>query len=60
MQVEDFSDLTKVTTEKLMKLRDIAQDYHDDMQSAELEAWNRLQDINHEIINRTRDAEKTV
>lgn len=60
MQVEDFTDLSKVTTEKLMKLRDVAQDYHDEMQSAELEAWNRLQDINHEIVKRTRDAEKAV
>ena len=45
MQVEDFTDLNKVTTEKLMKLREIAQDYHADMQEAELEAWRRLQDL---------------
>lgn len=57
MQVEDFTDLNKVTTEKLMKLRDIAQDYHADMQEAELEAWRRLQDITHEIVKRAKNVQ---
>lgn len=57
MQVEDFTDLSKVTTEKLMKLRDIAQDYHDEMQQAELEAWGRLQDIIHEIVKRAKNVQ---
>ena len=57
MQVEDFTDLSKVTTEKLMKLRDIAQDYNDEMQQAELEAWERLQDIIHEIVKRAKNVQ---
>lgn len=57
MQVEDFTDLSKVTTEKLMKLRDIAQDYHDEMQQSELEAWERLQDIIHEIVKRAKNVQ---
>ncbi len=57
MQVEDFTDLSKVTTEKLMKLRDIAQDYYDEMQQAELEAWERLQDIIHEIVKRAKNVQ---
>lgn len=60
MQVEDFTDLTKVSTEKLLKLRDVAQDFHDEMQQAELEAWGRLQDINAEIVKRTKNDQKTV
>lgn len=59
MQVEDFSDLKKVTTEKLLKLRDVARDYHDEMQQAELEAWNRLNDIENELKER-KNAEKAV
>lgn len=57
MQVEDFTGLSKVTTEKLMKLRDIDQDYHDEMQQAELEAWERLQDIIHEIVKRAKNVQ---
>ncbi len=59
MQVEDFTDLSKVSTEKLLKLRDVARDYHDEMQQAELEAWNRLNDIENELKER-KNAEKTV
>lgn len=59
MQVEDFTDLSKVSMEKLLKLRDVARDYHDDMQQAELEAWNRLQDIENELEER-KGAKKTV
>lgn len=57
MQVEDFTDLSKVTTEKLMKLRDVAQDYYNEMQEAELEAWRRLQDIIHEIVKRAKNVQ---
>ncbi|AFC21444.1 hypothetical protein X824_gp005 [Escherichia phage 4MG] len=59
MQVEDFTDLSKVSTEKLLKLRDVARDYHDEMQQAELEAWNRLNDIENELKER-KNAEKAV
>lgn len=59
MQVEDFTDLNKVSTEKLLKLRDVARDYHDEMQQAELEAWNRLNDIENELKER-KNAEKAV
>lgn len=59
MQVEDFTDLSKVSTEKLLKLRDVARDYHDDMQQAEVEAWNRLSDIERELEER-KNAEKAV
>lgn len=59
MQVEDFSDLSKVSTEKLLKLRDVARDYHDEMQQAEVEAWNRLSDIERELEER-KNAEKAV
>lgn len=59
MQVEDFTDLSKVSTEKLLKLRDVARDYHDEMQQAELEAWNRLSDIENELKER-KNAEKAV
>ncbi|MCC3722112.1 hypothetical protein [Staphylococcus haemolyticus] len=59
MQVEDFTDLSKVSTEKLLKLRDVARDYHDEVQQAELEAWNRLNDIENELKER-KNAEKAV
>ncbi len=59
MQVEDFTDLSKVSTEKLLKLRDVARDYHDEMQQAEVEAWNRLSDIESELKER-KNAEKAV
>lgn len=59
MQVEDFTDLSKVSMEKLLKLRDVARDYHEDMQQAELEAWGRLQDIENELEER-KGAQKTV
>lgn len=59
MQVEDFTDLSKVSTEKLLKLRDVARDYHDEMQQAEVEAWNRLSDIEKELKER-KNAEKAV
>lgn len=59
MQVEDFTDLSKVSTEKLLKLRDVARDYHDEMQQAEVEAWNRLSDIERELKER-KNAEKAV
>ncbi|MBL5841164.1 hypothetical protein I4U30_23145 [Enterobacter asburiae] len=59
MQVEDFTDLSKVSTEKLLKLRDVARDYHDEMQQAEVEAWNRLSDIENELKER-KNAEKAV
>lgn len=52
MEVEDFTDLSKVSTEKLLKLRDVARDYHDDMKQAEVEAWNRLNDIEQELKER--------
>ncbi|UYA58216.1 hypothetical protein [Klebsiella phage DP] len=59
MQVEDFTDLSKVSMEKLLKLRDVARDYYDDMQQAEVEAWNRLSDIEKELEER-KNAQKTV
>lgn len=59
MEVEDFTDLSKVSTEKLLKLRDVARDYHDDMKQAEVEAWNRLNDIENELKERM-NAEKIV
>ena len=59
MQVEDFTDLGKVSMEKLLKLRDVARDYYDDMQQAEVEAWNRLSDIEKELEER-KNAQKTV
>lgn len=59
MQVEDFTDLSKVSMEKLLKLRDVARDYYDDMQQAEVEAWNRLSDIEKELEER-KSAQKTV
>lgn len=59
MQIEDFTDLNKVSMEKLLKLRDVARDYHGDMQQAELEAWGRLQDIENELEER-KGAQKTV
>lgn len=59
MQVEDFTDLSKVSMEKLLKLRDVARDYYEDMQQAEVEAWNRLSDIEKELEER-KSAQKTV
>lgn len=59
MQVEDFTDLSKVSMEKLLKLRDVVRDYHEDMQQAEVEAWNRLSDIEKELEER-KNAQKTV
>lgn len=57
MQVEDFTDLSKVSTEKLLKLRDVAFDYYDEMQQAEVQAWNRYQEICKAIEDR-KNAEK--
>lgn len=59
MQVEDFSDLSKVSMEKLLKLRDVAFDYHDEMQQAETQAWFRYQEILKAIEER-KNAEKAV
>lgn len=43
-EVEDFSDLKKVSTEKLLKLRDVASDNyneaHRDMTKALLHLWS--------------------
>lgn len=57
MQVEDFTDLSKLSTEKLLKLRDVAFDYYDEMQQAEVQAWQRYQQIVNAIEERN-NAEK--
>ncbi len=57
MQVEDFSDLSQVSMEKLLKLRDVAFDYYDEMQQAETQAWFRYQEILKAIEER-KNAEK--
>lgn len=59
MQVEDFSDLSQVSMEKLLKLRDVAFDYYDEMQQAETQAWFRYQEILKAIEER-KNAEKAV
>lgn len=52
MQIEDFSDLTKVSEEKLVKLRDVALDHFDDMDQAATAAWERYSEICEEISKR--------
>ena len=59
MQVEDFTDLSKLSTEKLLKLRDVAFDYYDEMQQAEVQAWQRYQQIVNAIEERN-NAEKVI
>lgn len=59
MQVEDFTDLSKLSTEKLLKLRDVAFDYYDEMQQAEVQAWQRYQQIVNAIEERN-NAEKAI
>ena len=59
MQVEDFSDLSQVSMEKLLKLRDVAFDYHDEMHHATTQAWFRYQEILKAIEER-KNAEKAV
>lgn len=59
MQVEDFSDLSKVSTEKLLKLRDIARDNFVDADKAAEEAWDRFEEIVKEIKERT-DVQKAI
>ncbi|AKJ73508.1 hypothetical protein SP40_67 [Salmonella phage 40] len=59
MQVEDFSDLKNVPMEKLLKLRDVALDYHAEMEQAQTQAWCRYQEIVKDIEER-KNAEKAV
>lgn len=59
MQVEDFSDLSKVSTEKLLKLRDVASDNLIEAQKEALKAHKRLVDIRTELGAR-KNAEETI
>lgn len=59
MQVEDFSDLSKVSTEKLLKLRDVANDNLIEAQNEAVKAHKRLVDIRTELGAR-KNAEKAV
>ncbi|QPI14549.1 hypothetical protein GECvBMG_gp005 [Salmonella phage GEC_vB_MG] len=59
MQVEDFTDLSKVSTEKLLKLRDVARDNYVDAEKAKSEAWKRLDDILEELEER-KNVQKAV
>lgn len=49
MQVEDFSDLSTLPVEKLLKLRDVARDNYVEAEQERIQAWDRLQDIMAEI-----------
>lgn len=53
MQVEDFSDLSKVTTEKLLKLRDVAEDNANRIRMELAEAAQRVWKIRQELGART-------
>uniref|UniRef100_A0AAU8GF34 Uncharacterized protein n=1 Tax=Salmonella phage vB_SEnST11_KE22 TaxID=3161173 RepID=A0AAU8GF34_9CAUD len=59
MQVEDFSDLKNLPMEKLLKLRDVAFDYYDEMEQAQTQAWFRYQEIVKAIEER-KNAEKAI
>lgn len=53
MQVEDFSNLSKLSTEKLLKLRDVAEDNEHRIRVELTEASHRVRLIRHEIAERT-------
>lgn len=59
MQVEDFSDLSKVSTEKLLKLRDVATDNLVEAQNEAVKAHKHLVDIRTELEAR-KNAEETI
>lgn len=49
MQVEDFSDLSKVSTEKLLKLRDVAEDNEHRLRVELTDAGHRVRLIREEL-----------
>lgn len=52
MEVEDFSDLKGLTTEKLLKLRDVSYDNFLESQKTMRESWDRYDQILKEIEER--------
>ncbi|EHP9877528.1 hypothetical protein K5Y72_003074 [Escherichia coli] len=51
-KVEDFTDLSQVSTEKLLKLRDVARDNFLEAKLSAEESWQRYEDILNEIKER--------
>lgn len=51
-KIEDFTDLSMVTTEKLLKLRDVASSNAAKMNQEAADAMQRLRDILNELENR--------
>lgn len=51
-EVEDFTDLSQVSTEKLLKLRDVARDNFLEAKLSAEESWQRYEDILNEIKER--------
>ncbi|ADP02401.1 hypothetical protein [Salmonella phage PVPSE1] len=58
-EVEDFSDLKKVSTEKLLKLRDVANDNYNEAHRHMTKALLHLWSIKDELELR-KNAEKTI
>lgn len=54
MQVEDFTDLSKVSTEKLLKLRDVAYDNYMEAEDEATKAHERLSEIRKELKERAK------
>lgn len=52
-QIEDFADLSRVTIDKLYKLRDVATDNCIEIRKEYQEAQSRLADIQMEIARRS-------
>lgn len=51
-KVEDFTDLSQVSIEKLLKLRDVARDNFLEAKLSAEESWQRYEDILNEIKER--------
>lgn len=57
-QVKDYSDLTQVSTDKLIKLRDVAKADIRRLHQEKLESEFRLQEIQIELSQRTINSVK--